>query len=144
MQAKRININEGNDGASGFTTCFITAPTDPREEVNMHNIHWGVSVEPQDAGSNCQGSWFLILQRENVTQATLIDTVVNGESNNVTIIAMGVFSASNESPYTEQFTMKTSRNLMPGDNLIVQSVITGITAGLASNRVFISAQVTRK
>ncbi len=145
MQAKRINVFESNDGAGGTTIVTLIVPTDPREEVNFHNIWGSVSVEPQDAGANCQGTWLLMLIRENQTIPTMTDAVVNGETNNATIIACGVFSASNESPYNSgAIHPETSRTLQPGDSLILQSVVTGITAGLASNRVMLCAHVTRK
>ena len=55
MQAKRIQVNEGNDTASGETTVRLQVPTEPREQVNFHNIWIGVTVEPVTAGANCQG-----------------------------------------------------------------------------------------
>ncbi len=145
MQAKRIQVNESNDGVGGFTSVDLLVPTDPREEVNFHNIWGSVSVEPQDAGANCQGTWALMILRENATAFALTDVVLNGETNNAIIIACAVFSASNESPYNSApINPKTSRTLMPGDALRLHSVITGITAGLASNRVMLCAHTTRK
>ena len=99
MQAKRIAVNENNDSAGQATSATLQTPTEPREETNYHNIWGAVSVEPQNSGANCQGTWLLWIVRENATLATLTDVVVNGETNNATIIACGVFSASNESPY---------------------------------------------
>ena len=145
MQAKRINVFESNDGASAETSAVLETPTDPREEVNFHNIWGSVSVEPQDAAANAQGTWVLIVIREGGTLGTLIDTVINGETNNANIIACGVWSASNETPYNSgPIHPLSSRTLMPGDKLILTSVVTGITAGLASNRVMLCAHVTRK
>ena len=145
MQAKRIQVAEGNDGLSGSTEVELLVPTDPREEVNFHNIWGSVTVEPQDAAANCQGTWVLFLLRENATIPTFTDTVTNGESNNAVIIACGVWSASNETPYNSgPIHPATSRTLMPGDRLMLQSVVTGITAGLASNRVMLCAHTTRK
>ncbi len=145
MQAKRIQVLESNDGAGGETSVVLVVPTDPREEVNFHNIWGSVSVEPQNAGVNCQGTWILGIQRENATFPIYTDTVVNDETNNPYIIACGVFSASNESPFNSApINPKTSRTLQPGDKLVLSSVITGITAGLASNRVMLCAHTTRK
>ena len=145
MQAKRIQVAESNDGAGGVTLATLVAPTDPREEINFHNIWGSVSVETQDAGANCQGTWALMLIRENSTIPTLTDTIINNETNNSQIIACGVFSGSNESPYNSgPIHPATSRTLMPGDTLVLESIITGITAGLASNRVMLCAHTTRK
>ncbi len=145
MQAKRIQVLESNDGVAGSTTVVLQAPLEPREEINFHNIWGSVTVEPQDAGANCQGTWVLFVIRENATTPTMTDTVTNSEVHNAVIIACGVFGASNESPYNSgPIHPETSRTLQAGDSLVLSSVITGITAGLASNRVMLCAHTTRK
>ncbi len=143
-QAKRIQVNESNDGAGGTTDVDLIVPTDPREEVNFHNIWGSVTVEPETAGANAQGTWALMILRENATGAALIDTRVNGETDNAIIIACGVWGASNETPFNISIHPETSRTLQPGDRLRLTSVVTGITADLASNRVMLCAHVTRK
>ncbi len=145
MQAKRIHVNEQNLGAGSATEAFLDVPTDPREEVNFHNIWIGCTVEPQDAGANCQGTWILKIQRENQGSVIFTDTILNNETNNQLIIACGVLGASNESVFNlNPVQIKSSRNLGPGDKLVMNCTITGITAGLASTRVMICAHVTRK
>ena len=145
MQAKRIQVLETNDGVAGATTVVLQAPTDPREEINFHNIWGSVSVEPQDAAANCQGTWVLMLVPDNMVTPVLTDAVVNLEQFNGIIIACGVWSAANESPYNSgPIHPTTSRTLQAGDSLILQSIVTGITAGLASNRVMLCAHTTRK
>ncbi len=145
MQAKRILVNESNDPAGGQTTVSLEVPTDPREEVNFHNIWGSVSVEPQDTDANAQGTWVLMKIIDTQTTPTMTDTIINNETNNAIIIACGVWSASNQSPYNSgAIHPETSRTLQAGDKLVLQSVVTGITAGLASNRVMLCAHVTRK
>jgi len=145
MQAKRIQVNEANQGAGAQVSANLEVPTDPREEVNFHNIWGSVSAEPQDAGANCQGTWLLLITRENATTPAFTDTVVNGESNNTNIIACGVYSASNESPFNSgPIHPETSRTLQPGDKLQLVIVVTGITAGVASIRTMLCAHTTRK
>ncbi len=143
MQAKRIQVNEGNDGVAGATSVALTVPTTPREEVNFHNIHGWVSAEPQTGDANAQYTWFLYILRENATNFVMTDVITNNETNNDVIIAMGVFSASNQTPYNLHVNPKTSRTLKPGDELRLQIVTTGITAGLSSNRVLLSAHTVR-
>ncbi len=145
MQAKRIQVNEANTGVNANVRVLLVAPVSPREEINFHNIWGSVSVEPQDAGANCQGSWILSIERENATGIGFTDTVVNTELHNAVIIACGVYSVSNESPYNSgAIHPKSSRTLMPGDTLVLQSITTGVTAGLCSNRVMLCAHTTRK
>ncbi len=113
--------------------------------VNFHNIWIGVAVEPETAGANAQGTWILIRNPENQTLPAFTDVVLNNETNNINIIACGIWSASNEAPFNMVPTqIKTSRNLNPGDELVILSIVTGITAGSASNRVMICAHTVRK
>jgi len=145
MQAKRITVLESNDGVSGNTIAALTVPTDPREEVNFHNIWGSVAVEPQDAGANAQGTWILYHLPVNAIETNYTDANTNNEATNAFIIACGVWSASNEGPYNSgAIHPKTSRTLQAGDSLRLQSIVTGITAGLASNRVMLCAHTTRK
>ena len=146
MQAKRIVVGEGNDGAAGRTAAILSVPTDPREEVNFHNIWIGVSVEPQNADANAQGTWVLQVVRDVASPIPVYtDTFLNTEDQNAFIIACGVWSASNQSPFNlVPVQIKTSRNLEAGGRLMLTSTVTGITAGTASNRVMLCAHVTRK
>ncbi len=145
MQAKRITVGESNDGVSGQTTASLETPTSPREETNFHNIWASVSVEPQDTDANAQGTWVLFILRENATAPVFTDSNINAENNNAVIIACGVWSASNQTPFNSgPIHPATSRTLQAGDKLQLQSTVTGITAGLASNRVMLCAHVTRK
>ncbi len=145
MQAKRIQVNETNDGVGSETRVSLVVPTDPREEVNFHNIWGSVSVEPETTDANAQGTWVLQILRENASVVPFTDTVTNSEDHNAVIIACGVWSASNQTPYNSgPINPKTSRTLQAGDALVLVNTVTGITAGLASNRVMLCAHTTRK
>ncbi len=144
MQAKRIQVNENNVTAGGQVNVSLETPVDPREETNFHNIWGSVSVEPQNGDANAQGTWALLLMREGATTPTLTDVVVNGEVNNAIIVACGVWSASNQSPYNTSFHPATSRTLQAGDKMTLICIVTGITVGSASTRVMLCSHVTRK
>ncbi len=146
MQAKRIQVEESNDGVGGNTTVFLSVPTSPREEINFHNIWVGVTAEPQDAGVNAQYTWVLFTQPASATTTPVFtDVQIDNETFNGQIIACGVGSASNESPFNPPpVQIKTSRTLQAGDSLALQLVTTGITSGLSSNRVMLCAHTTRK
>ncbi len=146
MQAKRIQVNEANLGVGGAVNVTLATPVDSREETNMHNIWGSVSVEPETAAANCQGTWRL-LHVDDPAKAILAgtDANINGEFDNFITIACGVFSASNETPYNSgAIHPKSSRNLRPGGRLILQCTVTGITADLASSRVMLCAHTVRK
>ncbi len=145
MQAKRIQVSESNDGAGAQTTVNLLSPTDPREEINFHNIWIGVTGEPQDTDANAQYTWVLFLIQAGATTPTWTDVVINGEAQNSRIIACGVGSGSNQSPFNLPPTqMKTSRTIQAGDALSLSLHTSGITAGLSSNRVMLCAHTTRK
>ena len=144
MQAKRIQVNEQNNPAGGQVEVFLEAPLDPREEVNFHNIWGSVSVEPENTDANAQGTWLLVVLRESAPIPGTSDAFINAETFNNPIIACGVWSASNQTPFNITIHPETSRSLNPGDRLMLISHIGGITAGNASNRVMLCAHTTRK
>ena len=145
MQAKRIDVNELNTGVGGAVEVTLTVPTEPREEVNFHNIWGSVSCEPQTADANAQGTWVLFIRKIGQVTVVFNDANISAETQNAFIIACGVWSASNQSPFNSlPINPKTSRTLQPGDQLVLQSVSTGITAGNVSNRVMLCAHTVRK
>ncbi len=144
MQAKRIQVNEGNDGVAGRTFVVLTTPDSPREETNFHNIWGSVGVEPENTDANSQGTWVLGILRKGEVVAVFTDAVINAEESNPDIIACGVSSSSNQSPFNIKVNPKTSRNIEPGGSLFLAHTTTGITAGTASTRVMLCAHVTRK
>ena len=145
MQAKRINVNENNLGAGGQVSVELLVPDEPREEINFHNIWIGANVEPQDAGANAQGTWVLWIRRDGQADFIYTDVNLRLEQQNQKIVACGVYGCSNESTWTlPPTTIKTSRNLGPGDRLVLSVIVTGLTAGLASIRCMLCAHTVRK
>jgi len=146
MQSKRIQVNETNDGVGQATNVTLDVPDTPRESVNFHNIWVGVSVEPQDTDANAQGTWVLLYLIDPTSPVpAFTDSALNLETSNFIIVACGVWSASNQTPFNmPPVQIKTSRTLPAGGRLILSNTVTGITAGLASNRVMLCAHVTRK
>jgi len=144
VQAKRIQVNETNLGAGSQTDVNLDVPTSPREEVNFHNIWVSVSVEPQDTDANSQGTWVLWHRNPGIGTSLFTDVNINIENTNAQIIACGVYSASNQSPFNYETQIKTSRTLPAGAKLTLSCVVTGITAGLASCRVMLCAHTVRK
>ena len=145
MQAKRIQVAESDIGAGGQVSASLVAPTDPREEINFHNIWASFTAENITSTANAQGTWLLILLKENMNQPTFSDATVNAEASNAIIIGCGVFSCSNEAPYTSPpIHPSTSRTLQAGDTLAIVVNMTGVSAGSVSTRVMICAHTTRK
>ncbi len=145
MQAKRIQVNETNASAGNGINVILDVPLSPREAVNFHNIWIGATAEPQDADANNQGTWVLMsIDDPTVAIPTFLDALVNLESHNARIIACGVYSASNQSPWTLPPTqIKTSRTLPAGGRLIMQLLATGVTVGQVSVRAMLCAHTVR-
>ncbi len=144
MQAKRIQVFEFDVGVDSLVEVILTPPTDPREEINYHNIWASLSVEPVVAGANAQGNWVLFVRRAGQISVTFTDANINNETQNQFIIACGVWGAANEMPYNQVVNPKTSRTLAVGDQLVIQAVATGISSGNASVKLMLCAHTTRK
>ncbi len=132
------------DGAVGTQLSVqLTVPDDPREMVNFHNIWIGVGVEPENASANQNGAWVLMILPRGKPQPTMSLAEINLENNNQFIIACGVTTSSNEGPFTLSEQIKTSRNLNPGDALLLIHNQHGVTAGDVSTSLLICAHTTR-
>ena len=145
MQAKRIQIVASTLSGAGVNTGIgLVVPTEPREQVNFHNIWASFSHEPVNADANAQGSWILYLRREGEARPSFTDAFVNAETRNQGIIACGVWGSSNQTPFNKEIRIQTSRNLNPGERLELIVVQAGITAGDGLARLMICAHVIRK
>ncbi len=145
MQASRRQLAENTLAVGATGGIALITPTDPREEMNYHNIWGSFTVEVETADANAQGTWVLYILRENATVVGWTDTIFNNETNNAVIIACGVWSASNQSSYTSPFiNPKTSRTLQAGDRIILATHVSGVSAGSCSVRQMLCAHVTRK
>ena len=145
MQAKRIQVLEIDRAVNTQVNVVLDVPTEPREEVNFHNIWGGISAEPVNADANAQGNWVLLILRD-ATQAILnfTDANINLETSNQDIIACGVWGASNQTPFGISINPKTSRNLPAGGRLILACHVTGVTSGNVSIKCMLCAHTVRK
>ena len=145
MQAKRIQLTSQTRLAGQQSDVFLAVPDDPREEVNFHNIWGSMACEPESAGANANGWWVLHIKRQNMTSVVFTEPVVNLEDSNAVIIGCGTWTAANEGPWTsETVHPQTSRNLMPGDLLVLSIFVNGVSAGAVRTNSIICAHTTRK
>ncbi len=146
MQAKRMQeLSNTLDGVTPQRSVFFTVPTDVREEANFHNIWISFGLEPTTAGANANGIWVL-WKKQNITAADPVWSTanINAETFNNMVIACGAWVASNETPYNFMTQLKTSRNLMPNETLVLSINQQGLTAGASQITALICAHVTRK
>ena len=146
-QPKRIDVTEVNIGVAGSVRAGFGpgVGTILRRLVNYHNIWFGFSVEPQDADANAQGNWVLWL-KPDVTQTDVFwtDLNINAQTTTQFIIACGVWGASNQAPFNFSSQLKSSRNLVANQELVLSIHQTGISAGLSSVKAIICASLSVK
>ena len=116
-----------------------------RRLVNYHNIWLGISCEPTNADVNAQGTWVLWL-KPDVTQTDVQWTDANLDSDdfNQMIIACGVWGASNQTPYNFSSQLKSSRNLVANQELVLSVNRTGVTSGNVIIKVILCASLSVK
>ncbi len=144
MQAKRIQIADGDINVNGQLAVSIVVPSTERMMVNAHNIWASFSAEVEDAGANAQGTWILMMRPVNRSIPNITDAVINAETDNVNFIACGVWGASNESTFNKEIHTSTSRNMNPGDAMDLIVHATGVTVGQVSLRISLCFHTTRK
>ena len=129
MQRKRIHISSALVGAAAEKQ--LLANVDETNGVNFHNVHFGFAVEPQDADANANGTWVLYCIPDAVsTVPTSSQGVLEAEGSNPFIWAMGVWTASNQSPYTSgDMVIRSSRNCPRDGRLIMVVRMEGVSAG---------------
>ena len=147
-EPKRISGNTTAPGAVGGTGISRMGPgtgTDVRRLVNFHNIWWGFSVEPESAGANAAGTWVLWQNQDaSATDPLWNFTTLGDGSQNMRIIACGVWAASNESPFNFSSHLNSSRNLVVNNELVLTVTLTGLTAGAARINTLLCAGLSVK
>ena len=116
-----------------------------RRLVNYHNIWFGLSCEPIDADANAQGTWVLWLKPDDTqTDTQWTDANINSDNFNQMIIACGIWGASNQTPYNFSSQLKSSRNLVANQSMVLSVNRTGITAGLVTVKAILCASLSVK
>ena len=114
------------------------------DKVNCSNIWFSLSLEPENQDANAQGSWILYATQTRDTGITFDDTHLNDEPEAETIIAAGVWGATNQMPFNlTQSAGKVSRNIRGQCRLALQVYQTGISAGATSMRAMLVCNVTQ-
>ena len=113
------------------------------DKVNCSNIWASLSIEPENADANANGSWALYATMTRDTGYTWNDTLFNDEPEATALIAAGVWAATNQMPFNHTFTAgKVSRNIRRDCQLALQIYTKGISAGNVSVRMMLMCNVT--
>ena len=116
-----------------------------RRLTNYHNIWFGCTVEPVNADANTSGQWILWL-KANTNDPDTTWSLANILTDNFTmqIIACGLYSASNQTPFNFSSQLKSSRNLVANQELVLTVHFEGVSAGQVSCDTMLCASVTTK
>ena len=146
-QPKRINVEIDSHAVNTQTSARFGPGTGTilRRLVNYHNIWFGFTAEPELADANAQGNWVLWQKSDtNTTDPVFTDLEINSGDINMVIIACGVFAASNQTPYTFSSQLKSSRNLVANQELVLTIHLTGVSSGSVSTKKILCASLSVK
>ncbi len=130
MERKRVHYKTETKAAGQNSA--LTYTIDESNGVNAHNVHVNFICEPQDADANAHGSWVLWCLPDAVSSLPSgIIAVLEVEGSNQFLWASGLWSASNQTPFTLGDTsFRTTRNCANGSRLILQVTMEGVSAGV--------------
>ena len=131
MNAQRKRIHASSSAGVVSSTHTLTATIDETNVVNVHGLRFSFAVEPEDANANANGTWVLsCLPRQTTPSVTPSTTSLETEVDNTVIWGCGVWTASNESPYTcEDKEFRTTRNCQSGTRVQLQVFREGVSSG---------------
>ena len=146
-QPKRIVVESESKGVGGQTSASFGPGTGSilRRLTNYHNIWWSFVVEPETADANANGTWVLWMKPDaSQTDVVWSDANIDADLFSMMVIACGQWTASNQTPYTFSSNMKSSRNMVANQELVISVFINGITAGNARLRAMLCASLSVK
>ncbi len=131
-QPKRIEMASDSVGVTGQTDVSFGPGTGTilRRLTNYHNIWWSIAVEPENADANANGVWVLWFKADD-SQTNTVWSQSNIDTNDFTmqVIACGTWAASNQTPYTYVSQLKSSRNIVANQKLVLSVNRHGVSAG---------------
>ncbi len=145
MQSKSIAAATSTAGVGVQRSISIGPDPAIRRAVNYHNLWWSAAIEPENADANANGTWVLWTKRD-ITAADITWSIANldSETSINMVIACGVWQASNQTPFNFSSQLKSSRNLLPNELIVLSVRVEGISAGNARILELICSHLTVK
>jgi len=132
-EPKRISVLVDSDVTAGQQTSSRFGPgtgTIIRRLTNYHNIWFGFSAEPVVADANAAGIWVLWEKRDaNATDTLWSPATILTDDFTMQIIACGVWAASNQTPFNFSSQLKSSRNFVANQELVMSVFVDTVTSG---------------
>jgi len=129
MQRSRVHVESSNTAVS--TNEQILYTVDETNGVNIHGLRIGFIAEPENVDANAWGMWVLWCIPDPVSAVpSITTTVLEAEGSNPYIWAMGVWAASNQTPYClPETNLGTTRNCQKGARIVLDIRREGVSAG---------------
>ncbi len=129
MERRRIHAVTGTSGAGG--TADVIATIDESNGVNAHGLRWRFAIEPENTDANANGTYALMcLPRQSTAIPSITINALELEADNPAIWAVGVWIASNQTPFTLEIAPKTTRNCPAGTRIVGRISFSGVSAGV--------------
>ena len=126
---RRMETSSSNPGISSN---FIDVDFLDGTVINVHGYRAMVALEPEADNANSSGFWAVWVLPGGVIQNSDLPTTLGNLGNEdfaPYIWGVGLFAVSNQSPFVIEFAPKTSRNIQRGGRIVLEVVISGLTAG---------------
>ena len=123
----------------------LSMALDDADAVNVHGILACLSLEPENADANANGSWALYCIPGGVIQNSDLPSTIGGLGNEDSapyLWGLGCWVASNQGPFNLQYRPKTSRNCQKGARILLRITFDGVSAGLVRANLVLSAFTT--
>ena len=137
---------ETASGASGVgATNFIDMNFDKGQAVNIHGFRAEFIVEPEDQDANCNGNWAVYVLPGGLVQNSDLPATggaMGDEDTGPYLWGIGVFAATNQTPMKITFAPKSSRNMQAGGRVVLEIIMTGVSAGLVRQRTVMTCFTT--
>ena len=139
---RRIEIATGTPNIGNS---YTDINFDKGQVVNVHGLRVEVVLEPQDADANANGVIGVYVLPGGVIQNSDLPTTLGtfgNEDSAPYLWGMGLWTASNQTPYKWEFTPSTTRNIQAGGRIVVDLRIEGMTAGLMRQTTLVTCFTT--
>ena len=129
---ERRRVHVDTQTISSGATFNLVGTVDETTMVNAHGMTLSFLIEPLVQDANASGIWALsCLPRTGTAFPSLSQADVEGEEDNPVFWALGVFSASNQTPFNKEVRIKTSRNCPAGTRIVLSVRLQDLTTGTA-------------
>jgi len=135
---RRIEIATGT---SGIANNFIDIAFDKGQSLNIHGFRADMAFEPENQDANCNGVWAVWVLPGGVIQNADLPANLGsfGDEDFAPYLwGMGVFAATNQTPFHHTFAPKTSRNMQAGGRVVLHILFAGVSGGLVRHNDLIT------